>query len=95
MIRRTILPHLLGFRMNLTSMLPLMFGVLIYVAKNAFLFSKLTLIISSALALKSLFVLQHFRPPPGAYNDPLDSAGKGTLVDMRESPVPDILADVP
>ncbi|KAK6621952.1 hypothetical protein RUM44_001759 [Polyplax serrata] len=62
-IRRTILPHLLGFRMNLSSLLPLIMGVILLVTKNAFVFSKVTLVLSVLLTLKSLFLLQIFRQP--------------------------------
>lgn len=63
MVRRTILPHLLGFRMNLLSLLPLIFGIMLYVAKNAFVFSKVTLVLSTLMTLKSLFLLQHLKMP--------------------------------
>lgn len=79
MIRRTILPHLLGFRMNLLALLPIIFGIMLYVAKNAFIFSKVTLVISTLLTLKSLFLLQHLRPP-NHHHDFVDTGGESTTI---------------
>lgn len=85
-VRRTILPHLLGFRMNLSRLLPLVIGLILFATKNAFVFSKVTLVMSILLTLKSLFLLQAFRQTnnhvlhhsnrPSVVHDPVDFDGK-------------------
>ncbi|KAL0277514.1 UNVERIFIED_CONTAM: hypothetical protein PYX00_004766 [Menopon gallinae] len=75
-VRRTILPQLLGFRMNLASLLPVILGVLLFVSKNAFVFSKLTLVLSTLLALKSLFLMQQMRPQPTETYDVVETGSK-------------------
>lgn len=88
LIRRVILPRLLGFRMNLSSLLPLIIGFILIVTKNAFVFSKVTLGLSILLTLKTLFLLQFFKysennfqtqninRPTTVQHDPVDFDGE-------------------
>ncbi|CAG9860650.1 unnamed protein product [Phyllotreta striolata] len=52
--RQFLLPMLLGFKFNVISLVPILFGVLALIAKKAVVLSKLALVVSSAFALGSL-----------------------------------------
>ncbi|XP_030768094.1 uncharacterized protein LOC115891693 [Sitophilus oryzae] len=52
--RQFLVPLLLGFKFNIGTLLPIIFGTLVLIAKKAVLLSKIALIVSSALGLGSL-----------------------------------------
>lgn len=54
MTRQFLLPFLLGFKFHISSLIPIIFGVLALLAKKALIISKLALVIISAYGLGSL-----------------------------------------
>lgn len=52
--RQLLVPFLLGFKFNIATLVPILFGILALLAKKAVVISKLALVISSALGLGSL-----------------------------------------
>lgn len=52
--RQFLLPLLLGFKFNVVSIIPVLFGVLALIAKKALVISKIALVASSAFALGTL-----------------------------------------
>ncbi|XP_050304678.1 uncharacterized protein LOC126742150 [Anthonomus grandis grandis] len=66
--RQYLLPMLLGFKFNISSLLPLVFGLLVLLAKKIVFISKIALILSSAFGLGSLlFNGGHNEAPGGQY----------------------------
>lgn len=55
LMRQLVLPFLLGFKFNLASLLPLLFGMLIIITKKALLLTKVALFIAGMLGWNSLF----------------------------------------
>ncbi|OXU24918.1 hypothetical protein TSAR_003502 [Trichomalopsis sarcophagae] len=55
LMRQLVLPFLLGFKFNLASLLPLLFGMLIIITKKALLLTKVALFIAGLLGWNSLF----------------------------------------
>ncbi|XP_058793721.1 uncharacterized protein LOC131665681 [Phymastichus coffea] len=55
LVRQLVLPFLLGFKFNLASLLPLLFGMLIIISKKALLLTKIALFIAGFLGWNSLF----------------------------------------
>lgn len=53
--RHVLLPFLLGFKFNLASLIPLMFGFLLIVTKKALLLTKVALFLSGLLGWNTLF----------------------------------------
>ncbi|CAL1685954.1 unnamed protein product [Lasius platythorax] len=53
--RHILLPFLLGFKFNLASLIPLMFGFLLIVTKKALLLTKVALFLSGLLGWNTLF----------------------------------------
>ncbi|XP_066581961.1 uncharacterized protein Osi10a [Prorops nasuta] len=53
--RHLLLPFLLGFKFNLASLIPLIFGVLLVISKKALLLTKFALLLSGVLGWSSLF----------------------------------------
>lgn len=53
-MRHLLIPFLLGFKFNLASMIPLMFGLLLLLTKKALLLTKIALLISGLLGWNSL-----------------------------------------
>lgn len=64
--RQFLLPFLLGFKFNIASLVPILFGVLALLAKKALVISKLALVLVSAFGLGSLVFgyghQQHYGP---------------------------------
>ncbi|KOX80177.1 hypothetical protein WN51_08354 [Melipona quadrifasciata] len=54
MVRRLLLPFLLGFKFSLASLIPLLFGFLLILTKKALLLTKIALVISGLLGWNSL-----------------------------------------
>ena len=54
MVRHLLLPFLLGFKFNLASLIPLLFGFLLILTKKALLLTKIALVISGLLGWNSL-----------------------------------------
>ena len=54
-MRHLVLPFLLGFKFNLASLLPLLFGVLIVITKKALLLTKIALFVSGLLGWNTIF----------------------------------------
>ncbi|KAG7190703.1 hypothetical protein KM043_006780 [Ampulex compressa] len=65
--RHLLLPLLLGFKFNLASLIPLLFGFLLLVTKKALLLTKIALFVSGLLGWNSLFSLAS-TPQPGTFN---------------------------
>lgn len=55
LLRQLLLPFLLGFKFNLASMIPLLFGILLLVTKKALLLTKIAIVISGLLGWNSMF----------------------------------------
>ncbi|XP_011505717.1 PREDICTED: uncharacterized protein LOC105368406 [Ceratosolen solmsi marchali] len=55
LMRQLLLPFLLGFKLNLTTLLPLLFGALIIITKKALLLTKVALFIAGLIGWNSLF----------------------------------------
>lgn len=53
-MRHLLIPFLLGFKFNLASLIPLLFGFLLLLTKKALLLTKIALIISGLLGWNSL-----------------------------------------
>ncbi|XP_067211527.1 uncharacterized protein Osi10a [Linepithema humile] len=53
--RHILLPFLLGFKFNLASLIPLMFGFLLIVTKKALILTKIALFLSGLLGWNTLF----------------------------------------
>ncbi|KAF5286529.1 hypothetical protein FQR65_LT12533 [Abscondita terminalis] len=59
--RQFLLPFLLGFKFNVATLIPIIFGLLAIIAKKFILVSKIGLIVSSAIGLGALlFNKQHY-----------------------------------
>ncbi|KAJ8684349.1 hypothetical protein QAD02_020141 [Eretmocerus hayati] len=54
LMRQLILPFLLGFKFNLASLLPLVFGLLIIITKKALILSKIAIFVAGLLGWNSL-----------------------------------------
>ena len=54
LMRSLVLPFLLGFKFSLSSLIPLLFGVLLLVTKKALLLTKVALLISGLLGWNSM-----------------------------------------
>ncbi|XP_069681130.1 uncharacterized protein Osi10a [Periplaneta americana] len=57
-LRNILLPLLLGFKLKLVTLIPLMIGVLILVSKKALLLSKIAVFVTTVLGFNSLFFMQ-------------------------------------
>lgn len=68
MMRHLLLPFLLGFKFNLASLIPLLFGVLLLVTKKALLLTKVALFVSGLLGWNSLFSSAATSYPGGGFN---------------------------
>lgn len=53
MMRHLLIPFLLGFKFNLASLIPLMFGFLLLLTKKALLLTKVALVITGLLGWNS------------------------------------------
>jgi hypothetical protein len=62
-MRQVLLPLLLGFKLKLITLVPLLIGVLIIVSKKALLLSKVAVFVTAVLGLNSLLFLQQPSPP--------------------------------
>lgn len=63
-----LLPFLLGFKFNLASLIPLMFGFLVIVTKKALLLTKVALFVSGLLGWNTLFSGASAPRPPNGFN---------------------------
>ncbi|XP_046753579.1 uncharacterized protein LOC124416496 [Diprion similis] len=54
-VRNLILPFLLGFKFNLVSLIPLLFGVLLLVSKKVFILAKIAIFLSGIFGWNSLY----------------------------------------
>ncbi|XP_014599871.1 PREDICTED: uncharacterized protein LOC106784629 [Polistes canadensis] len=54
-LTRHLLPFLMGFKFNLVSLIPILFGLLLIVSKKALLLIKVALLISSLLGWNSMY----------------------------------------
>ncbi|EFN89937.1 hypothetical protein EAI_15236 [Harpegnathos saltator] len=66
--RHVLLPFLLGFKFNLASLIPLMFGFLMIVTKKALLLTKVALFVSGLLGWNTLFAGASAPHPPSGFN---------------------------
>lgn len=66
--RHVLLPFLLGFKFNLASLIPLMFGFLMIVTKKALLLTKVALFVSGLLGWNTLFSAASAPHPPNGFN---------------------------
>ncbi|XP_071633484.1 uncharacterized protein Osi10b [Temnothorax longispinosus] len=64
--RHILLPFLLGFKFNMASLIPLMFGFLLIVTKKALLLTKMALFLISLLGWNTLFSGAPAAPPYSA-----------------------------
>ncbi|XP_076241761.1 uncharacterized protein LOC143183876 [Calliopsis andreniformis] len=68
MMRHLLVPFLLGFKFNLASLIPLLFGFLLLLTKKALLLTKIALIISGLLGWNTLFSSASAPYPGGGFN---------------------------
>ncbi|KZC11138.1 hypothetical protein WN55_02499 [Dufourea novaeangliae] len=67
-MRQLLLPFLLGFKFNLASLIPLLFGFLLLLTKKALILTKIALFISGLLGWNSLFSTATTSYPTGGFN---------------------------
>lgn len=65
--RQFLVPLLLGFKFNMATLIPVIFGLIALIAKKALVLSKIALVISSAFSLSSLLFTQHSTVNPYGY----------------------------
>jgi hypothetical protein len=61
-VRQVLLPLLLGFKLKLVTLIPLLIGVLVIVSKKALLLSKIVVFVTTVLGFNSLLSLQQPAP---------------------------------
>jgi hypothetical protein len=61
-VRQILLPLLLGFKLKLITLVPLLIGVLVIVSKKALFLSKIAVFVTTVLGLNSLLFLQQPSP---------------------------------
>jgi hypothetical protein len=61
-VRQILLPLLLGFKLKLITLVPLLIGILVIVSKKAFFLSKIAVFVTTVLGLNSLLFLQQPSP---------------------------------
>lgn len=69
--RQFLVPFLLGFKFNIATLIPIIFGLLALIAKKAVILSKIALIASSAFGLGSLLLGNNYyghKPHYSAFN---------------------------
>jgi hypothetical protein len=57
-MRQILLPLLLGFKLKLITLVPLLIGILVIVSKKALFLSKIAVFVTAVLGLNSLLFLQ-------------------------------------
>lgn len=79
MARQFLVPFLLGFKFNVATLIPILFGMLALLAKKAIIISKIALVISSAYGLGSLLLGNNNRIPMSYHssNSPQFNPGFG------------------
>lgn len=79
MARQFLVPLLLGFKFNIATIVPIVFGILALIAKKAVVLSKVALIASSALGLGSLLLggAHYNKPQYGHFNPAFGGHGLG------------------
>ncbi|CAK9824550.1 hypothetical protein ANTRET_LOCUS2703 [Anthophora retusa] len=68
MMRHLLIPFLLGFKFNLASLIPLLFGFLLLLTKKALLLTKIALLISGLLGWNSLWSTASGSYPGGGFH---------------------------
>lgn len=68
MMRHLLIPFLLGFKFNLASLIPLLFGFLLILTKKALLLTKVALVISGLLGWNSLLSAGPPHYPGGGFH---------------------------
>jgi hypothetical protein len=86
-----LLPLLLGFKLKLITLVPLLIGILVIVSKKALFLSKIAVFVTAVLGLNSLLFLQ--QPPPthlqNTFGEPLSPLEPQTLAyQHKASPLP-------
>lgn len=66
--KHVLLPFLLGFKFNLASLIPLMFGFLLIVTKKALLLTKVALFLSGLLGWNTIFSAASAPQPVNGFN---------------------------
>ncbi|KAK4875563.1 hypothetical protein RN001_011985 [Aquatica leii] len=66
--RQFLLPFLLGFKFNIATLIPIIFGTIAFIAKKIILISKVGLIISSVITLGSLLFKKEHYSHHGGYH---------------------------
>jgi hypothetical protein len=61
-LRQVLLPLLLGFKLKLVTLVPLLIGILVIVSKKALFLSKIAVFVTAVLGLNSLLFLQQPSP---------------------------------
>ncbi|XP_044271479.1 uncharacterized protein LOC123015670 [Tribolium madens] len=65
--RQFLVPFLLGFKFNVATLIPILFGLLALLAKKAIILSKIALVISSAYGLGTLLLGNNGNRVPNQY----------------------------
>jgi hypothetical protein len=61
-LRQVLLPLLLGFKLKLITLVPLLIGIIVIVSKKALFLSKIAVFVTTVLGLNSLLFLQQPSP---------------------------------
>ena len=54
-MQQVLLPFLLGFKFNLVSLIPLVFGIILFITKKALILTKVALLLTGLLGWNSIF----------------------------------------
>ncbi|XP_043472572.1 uncharacterized protein LOC122505160 [Leptopilina heterotoma] len=68
LMKHVLLPFLLGFKFNLISLIPLVFGILLFVTKKALILTKIALILTGLLGWNNIFSGPVGPTPPINFN---------------------------
>lgn len=59
LIKRNVLPHLLGLKISLISIIPIIFAIIFIITKKAMILSKLALLVTSFVGFSSIAKVQY------------------------------------
>lgn len=86
MVRHLLVPFLLGFKFNLVSLVPLMFGFLLLLTKKALILTKLALFVSGLLGWNSIFTTATSSHAGGGWNAGWNEGWNGLHTYAQETP---------
>jgi hypothetical protein len=60
LIKRNVLPHLLGLKISLISIIPIIFAIIFIITKKAMILSKLALLVTSFVGFSSIAKVHYY-----------------------------------